>query len=372
MRVGILVSSIGNFGQAGFYNAQEIGLAKALDALCDEVKVYKLVTGDRPRRKERIRGCSHAVVTFLPAKHFGINGMVDTSALDGTLDAMIYFSDTQFSVPRVSRWARKNRVALFPYIGVVESHSTSRLKKSLIDRLFVRNLKVYKQCQCFAKTNEVKEKLKALGVDKVTVTTVGLDEDLLQQNCRMTSVETLKKKYGFAPEDKVLLFIGRLTEEKRPVEMIELFADLVKKDDSFRLLMVGSGELSTAVTATVARQGLKGMVFRIERIPNSEIWELYRMAAAFVNLNRQEIFGMAILEAMYYGCKVVAWNAPGPDCIIENGVSGWLVSSGEQAVQKILDPADVSKAAHNRVVSSFLWKTTADKMMLYMRKNLNP
>ncbi len=31
MRVGLLVTSIGNFGQRGFYNAQEIGLVKEMD-----------------------------------------------------------------------------------------------------------------------------------------------------------------------------------------------------------------------------------------------------------------------------------------------------------------------------------------------------
>ena len=37
MCIGLLITSIGNFGQKGFYNAQEIGLAKELDKLFDEV-----------------------------------------------------------------------------------------------------------------------------------------------------------------------------------------------------------------------------------------------------------------------------------------------------------------------------------------------
>ena len=31
MHIGILITSIGNFGKKGFYNMQEIGLAKELD-----------------------------------------------------------------------------------------------------------------------------------------------------------------------------------------------------------------------------------------------------------------------------------------------------------------------------------------------------
>ena len=37
MRIGLIVTSIGDFGHKDFYNRQEAGLAKALDALFDEI-----------------------------------------------------------------------------------------------------------------------------------------------------------------------------------------------------------------------------------------------------------------------------------------------------------------------------------------------
>lgn len=368
MRIGLLVSSIGNFGQKGFYNTQEIGLAKAMAPLCEEVKIYKLVPADQLWAEEQVNGSANGTITFLPSKSIGINGVVDPSALDRTLDALIYFSDTQIAVPWVYRWARKNRVVLYPYIGVLESHSTSRLKRFLIDRLFAGNIWVYQKCHCFAKTPTVAQKLTQLGVKQVTVAPVGLDEDLLHRDAAGVFTARLKEKYGFARENKVLLFIGRLTEEKQPLQMVELFRTLNQQNDDYRLLMVGSGELRPAVMEVAGRYGLQDKVRLIERIPNCDIWELYCMAEAFVNLNRQEIFGMAILEAMYYGCKVVAWKAPGPDYIIQNGVSGWLVAREEQAIEKILDSTDMSEAAHNRIISSFLWKSTAEEMLICMEK----
>lgn len=320
MRVGLPVASIGNFGQKGFYNAQEIGLAKELDKFVDEIIIYKLVAEDQKYTEEKVGSCSHTTLKMIPSKSFGINGLIDVDVLDKTLDVIVFFSDTQICVPKVYKWVQKNGVKLFPYIGVLESHSTSSLKKTIMDFLFKRNLAVYKKCHCFVKTPAVERELRSKGVEEITVMPVGLDLSLLHQNYKEVYKDYLKLKYGFKEEDKVVLFIGRLIEEKQPLKMVEIFSQLHKQDSSYRLLMVGTGPLKEAVDEKIKNADITNVVKQIEKIPNSDIWELYHFADCFVNLNQQEIFGMAILEAMYYGCKVVAWHAPGPDFIIEDGV----------------------------------------------------
>lgn len=363
MRIGLLITSIGNFGQKGFYNAQEIGLAKELDKLFDEVIVYKAVPLSVGKSKSLIDGCEHSTLYQVPVKSHGINGDWVCSIMDTTLDALIYFSDTQLAVPKVFKWCRKNNIQMYPYIGVIESHSTNKWKKIIIDVLFKRNVAVYKKCVCFVKTPTVAEQLGALGITKTVVTPVGLDLSLLHSDYENFTPEEVKEKYGYSAADKVLLFIGRFTEEKQPIRMIEIFSEIRKKDQKYKLLMVGTGELKTAVEDRLGEFDLTDSVRMIERIPNSDIWELYRLADSFVNLNQQEIFGMAILEALYYGCKVVAWNAPGPKLIIESGKSGWLVKSNEEVIERILDETVVSVAAHHRVLRDFTWESSARKIL---------
>ena len=69
MRVGLLITSIGNFGQKGFYNTQEIGLAKELNKTVDEVVVYKLVPTDQKARNEKETGSR-----FIGACYDGYSG----------------------------------------------------------------------------------------------------------------------------------------------------------------------------------------------------------------------------------------------------------------------------------------------------------
>ena len=359
MKIGILVLSIGSFGAKGFYNLQEIGLAKALDSLCDEVKVYKLVANTAERQTQDIEGTRNASLDLIPSKQIGSNGIPDMRCIDKNLDALVCFSDTQIMFPKVYRWAEKNKIKLIPYIGVVESHSTNKVKQYVMNCLFSRNVAVYKKCRCCVKTPAVQEKLASLGVTNTIVTTVGLDLDLLKKDYESFSSIELKKKYGYSEQDKVLLFIGRLIEEKQPIRMIEILSEIRKKSQDYKLLMVGTGELKTAVEERIKELDLSDCVQMIERIPNSDIWELYRFAVAFVNLNQQEIFGMAILEAMYYGCKVVAWKAPGPSFIIEDGLSGCLAESEKEIIDRIMDSKQFGQPAHSRIVGSFTWYNTA-------------
>lgn len=360
MKIGILITSISNFGQKGFYNAQEIGLAKAMARTCEFVKVYKLVAINQEKKTEKI--CENAVLHLIPSKNSGINGVIDIHELDRFLDVLIHFSDTQFSVPKVYRWCIKKGVQYVPYIGVIESHSTSKLKQVITNLLFKRNLAVYRKCVCCVKTPTVWKSLNEIGVKNAVVTPVGLDLDLLYPDYEEISASELKKKYGYQETDKILLFIGRLINEKQPLRMIDILSEIRKRDVSYKLLMVGTGELETSIKARIQDLSVQDSVQMVKCISNSRIWELYRLADTFVNLNQQEIFGMAILEAMYYNCKVVAWSAPGPNLIIENGKSGWLATNNDELIEKILDIRAIGLEAHCRVLNEFTWESSVKKM----------
>lgn len=370
MRLGLIVLSIGDFGKKGYYNLQEIGLAKELDLFCEEVKVYKLVAKKQTSKTECIDGTKHATITYLPSKAIGTNGIPDISMLDSSMDAYVCFSDTQFMFPRIYKWAIKNGIKLFPYIGVTVSHSANRIKEFIINTLFRRNLKIYRQCDCFTKTPSVQLFLKKNGIANAFVIPVGLDLSLTKSDYDKYDVVELRQKYGFERKDKILLFIGRMIEEKKPMDVIEVLNTLADKNENYRLVMVGTGELKGNVEKRIKDFGLVDKVKMIDRISNSDIWELYCIADCFVNLNDQEIFGMAIMEAMYYGCQVVAMEAPGPNLIVENGVSGFLVKNKLEMIKAIEKGKIEKENMRNRIVREFTWRASAEKMMAIIGKGI--
>ena len=359
MRIGLLVLSIGDFGNKSYYNLQEVGLGRELDALFEEVLIYRLVDSGTPQTTEAVEGCRNTSMTLLPAGRLGSNGIPPLDKLDASVDMLICFSDTQLFFSSVYKWSKKNGIKLIPYIGVCGSHSDNPVRRRLMNLLFYRNIRLYRKLPCLAKTPDVRDELLGAGVSDVTVAPVGLDISRLKPDYAGASAAELKTGYGFAPDDRIILFIGRMTAEKQPCRMIEIFAKALRQDPSCRLLMVGNGELSGEVSRLIYEYRLNEKTTRLERVPNTDIWELYRIADCLVNLNQHEIYGMVLLEAMYYGCRVIAWHAPGPDFIIQDGVTGYLVGSDEEACDRILNGKPLSEQSAASVTTDFSWKKAA-------------
>lgn len=380
MKIGIIALSLNKNAKPGFYNSQELGMGKALAGQGHTVTVYKLVD-----KKELSAPASEQITpslqyVSLPAVSLGINGFFKKSYLAFNLDILICFSDTQPFTRSIAARCRKFGIRMIPYIGVIESTSSSVWKRRLRDLILKPLLRFYqKQPVVLGKTPAVCEQLNQLGILRTTLLPVGLDTDLLNADYLNVSKDALKEKWGYAASEKVLLFIGRLTSEKEPLEMLDIFERLYDQDNSYRLCMVGNGELKEAVDDYIEQNGLSSAVKLIPTLQNDRMWELYRMSHCFINLNRHEIYGMAILEALYYECPVAAFHAPGPDFIL-SGVQApslCLADSKEALLSavRLFSPAEFLMQAanmHQAVLETFTWERIIEKQLTFLFESFSP
>ena len=119
---------------------------------------------------------------------------------------------------------------------------------------------------------------------------------------------------------RVFIFVGRLDPYKQPLDLVPL----LQAAPDWYAIIIGRGSLGDELTRRLTDAGLLDRCRLIPQLPNEQVHVYYHACDAFVNLNPNEIFGMSLLEAMYAGCPPVARHAPGPDLIIENGISGLL------------------------------------------------
>lgn len=349
MKIGILQTAYKKASDYGaFYNVQELGLGRALAGAGHNVILYKGVDGSSSTTTE----CDgNFTINLVGIKYIGINGLLDTSVLDPSLDILIYFCDTQIIVPAVYSWCRNNNVTFYPYIGVIESHSENFIKRFLMKYIAHRNIKCYRKCSVLAKTPDIHSVLQRLGCKDVRLFPVGLDETVMKQD--FSSLGDLSRIHACVDS---LLFIGRMEDEKHPLEMLEIYEALLEHNSNLKLTMIGDGYLYEKVYSHIeslrSKFNLPNSQLRlIRKVKYSDIADYYLSSSCYINLNRVEILGMSILEAMYYECPVFAIKAPGPDFIIgydnNPASSNGFIAKDKEELINLISPFISSSSTNN-------------------------
>lgn len=368
MKLGIVRLYTGESGKIGYYNLQEVGLAKELVKNLDvEVLIFILRKKDKYPKKEVVQVEKKIKIVYLPVNSIGNHGLLNPRELEEfKLEVIQLNADNQIGCYKVIKWALKNNIPIYNYIGTIDSDSNNILKRLFSNIISKRNYKMMKKVMNVTKTPAVFNKLKERGISNLDIIPVGLDTENFKE-LNNYSLEKLKEKYQLPKDRNILVFIGRLEGYKKPFFTLELLEYIKKVDDKYHLLVVGDGSLKQQFIDNINNMKLKENITYIEKIENKYMAEIYSIADIFINTNDKEIYGMSILEAMYCECPVVAKRAPGPEFIIENERTGYVIDNYNKQIwyEKIdgiiLNREVFSKNCKDRIEKNFLWNVVCGK-----------
>lgn len=144
-------------------------------------------------------------------------------------------------------------------------------------------------------------------------------------------------KFPSSLENKVVLNVGRLTDDKRHELLINLWSLTKGKDYGWKLKIIGQGENAEKINVLIRKLKLENSVFLLPT--TKEIEREFTSASIFVLTSRSEGFGLVLTEAMASGVPCVAFNCPsGPKDIITDDFTGYLINeSDHQSFVKHLD-----------------------------------
>ena len=137
------------------------------------------------------------------------------------------------------------------------------------------------------------------------------------------------------PEDRVILvFLGRLAEEKNVDELLR--ARKALGDKPITLLLVGDGPDRPRLENTARELGLGApdVVFA-GMVPPKQVADWYQLGDLFVSASTSETQGLTYIEALAAGVPALCRADPCLTGVIREGENGWQYRSQEDFLEKL-------------------------------------
>src|SRR4051812_24152612 len=142
---------------------------------------------------------------------------------------------------------------------------------------------------------------------RVTVIPNGIDPTDLQP---VSDLPRLRARYA-APDEKLVLLVGRLVHEKGFHLALDALPGLIRRVGKVRFLVAGSGMAGAHLGAQADRLGLTAHGTVAGWTGDGVLPSLYRLADLCVVPSIYEPFGLVALEAMASGCPCIVADTGG-------------------------------------------------------------
>lgn len=134
-------------------------------------------------------------------------------------------------------------------------------------------------------------------------------------------------------EEKRIISVGRLSEEKGYLDLIDVFSLVHQVYPDWKLDIIGDGNQKENIQKKIEEYGLKDFII-LHGFQNKEyINQLLQKSSIYVMCSYTESFGIVLLEAFSFGIPCVAFDsARGATEIISNNWDGYLIKNRNKEI----------------------------------------
>lgn len=308
------------------YNMQEIGLAKALTRAghtCGIVLYYgknedvteriPVLCGEETREITvyRLHGYNILKNGFFPSLH-KITKMYDVIQVHeyDQITSWFYYA-----------WSKRLIIIYHgPYYHPYNKRYNFKCK--IFDQIFLR-IKKNKDVLCFTKSHAAAAFLETKGFRNVHAVGVGLDTEnfgLVQKNAE-TSIPIPKDKFN-------LLYVGKIEERRNSYFLLDVMKEMCKRNENINCVIIGDGEKQYTEEFLSRAQELldTDKMQYYASASQTQLKEVYQQAQVMLFPTNYDIFGMVLLEAMYFNLPIISSQNGGSDMLIRDKENGIIVT----------------------------------------------
>ncbi|MGO1581483.1 MAG: glycosyltransferase [Peptoniphilaceae bacterium] len=220
------------------------------------------------------------------------------------------------------------------YVRYISRHKNAG--KLLVGNTMKRLLK---SCDyIIAPTKKVKRSLESYGVkNSIVVIPTGIDISQYDVDMDYKEKMSLRNDLAINKDDKILLNLGRIAEEKNLDELFDNFIALNKLRDDISFVIVGGGPYLEELKAKF--YNFKKVYF-VGMVDPKEVYKYYKFADLFICASQSETQGLTFIEAMANGLPLLCKYDDCLEGMLKEGYNGYFIKSSRNFVDITSDLLD--------------------------------
>lgn len=272
--------------------------------------------------------------------------------------------------PRVARECRQRKI---PYvvepIGMFVPIVRNLWMKGLYRRLWGQEM-LQGAAAIVATAEQEREELLAGGLAKEKI---ALRRNGVEIPSHFPEAGSFRETLKIGKQERLILFLGRLSQKKSPDLLLNAFAGLREKSpeaETTRLAFVGPDEsgMKAKLQEMATQLGVSGRVHFHPPVDGNGKWAAYRDADIFVLPSQNENFGNTAAEAVAAGTPVVVTEQCGIAPLLKD-TAGLVVRHNEveltEALERLLDSQELRRRLEQgciQVVPKLSWNEPLEQM----------
>ena len=172
----------------------------------------------------------------------------------------------------------------------------------------------------------------------IHIVPTGIEIDrFYKENINKNKVNDLKLELGIKEDDIVILFVGRIAEEKNIDFLINNHENILKKEKRTKLLIVGDGPDLDKYKELVNKKKIEKNVIFTGKVPWEDVPIYYNLADIFTTASHTETQGLTVIEAMGASLPVVALDDEAFRNVVIDTLTGYLFKNKKEYVEKMTE-----------------------------------
>ena len=309
------------------------------------VYVFTTTTPGAPKHEYNVFRVHSMPFVFMKDRRVGMVYQRKLAALIRKLNLDIIHTNTEFSLRVFALIMAKelNIPLVHTYHTIYEDYTHYFAPIALLNNRAKAFARFYtRKCCNFVEevivpTKKVEELLTSYRVFRnINVIPTGIDlKKFYKGNFTEEQIRQVRERFGITPEQKVILYLGRVSPEKNISELLKAMPRYMKQHEDVRFVVVGAGPDLENLKRLAEELKLQGKAIFAGEQPWDQIALYYQLGDVFVSASQSETQGLTYFEAMAAGLPVVAKKDPCLNEILRDGYNGYAFETQDEFLKNL-------------------------------------